>query len=241
MLELLVVRPYRYHDERQVLIEEIGAMWDTIPRPPQVMVSHCVLPRKVAHFAGCERLYPFIARSWFALREWARTPARWICIADADIIPIRRDALNILLNELRALPPNINMVSASYLTWLHKWVDYWRTGLSSEGLSTGAPDGLHTIRYDILPHIARMYNFYSGYFLHRQPYGIFPPEPSYSCIVPRAVNNGVFSQQLVQVISTWDASVDLNQLQHTCAFVHPVGDIRLIARIISHAWLLLGG
>lgn len=235
MYKLLIVRPYRYYDERQQLIEEINEMWNILPMPDGVRIVHKLYPEKVTRYNGSERLYPFVWRCWVALQEWLKTPAEWVCISDADVTPLRRDALYWLLSEINNLPSGVKLVAPSYLEWLHKWKDYWRCALSSEGLCIGAPDGLHTIHHSAMLFVVQQYHHYSGYVRN----AFFPPEPAYACTLTRHINVRCFPPHILTVLGVWDTSVNLLEWGSPPAFAQFVGDLRFLARQVKDAWVLL--
>lgn len=241
MFELLIVRPYRYADERQQLIEEINDLWNHLIIPNGVRIVHAQYPEKVVPYKSAERLFPFIFRCWIAYREWLRAPAKWVCITDADIMPLRKDALFVLLNELSALPNNVELVSASYLTWLHKSIHLERICLSAEGLCAGAPDGLHTIKHTILPHIAKFYHHYSGNLRQTAFSNMFAPEPAYAQTIPPTVRAFAYTLGVLLTMDTWDRSILLHHLNPLPAFVQFVGDLRLAVHHINDARYLLEG
>lgn len=236
MLELLVVRPYRYKDERHVIIQEIEHLWGYLSIPPSVKVVSPEYPPKVIPYESSERIYPFVYRCWIAYEEFVRAPAKWIAIFDADVTPLTRHALHLLLNELRAVPPQTHIVAPTYMDWLHTADDLFRTGYTANGLTMGASDGIHTIRYDALLRIVKLYNHYSPFIRNK----FFPPEPAYSTILPPTIKVKTYPPHIIRVIATWTYEVEFAKTPYPPAFIHFVGDIRqAMHKILCARQLLL--
>lgn len=222
MLKLLIVRPYRYWDYRQNLMDFIGAIWQRLDTPRGVRVASVVYPPKISVYPSTHRLYPYVWRSWFALREWARTPAEWVCIADADVTPTRRDALHTLLHDIESAPDDTQIITPNYLAWINNSGYTRDTTLDFTylGLCTWASDGLLTVRGALLPSVTRQINAFCPDMI--RDFRLI--EARYSATFARNYKIRCYPESTITVFYTW-LSPNLWEWSALPAFVHFVGDL----------------
>lgn len=232
MDKLLIVRAYRYPDSRQLIMLLIEDLWNTLHLPAGVRVAHVVYPNKTLPYEHTSRIFPFAWRCWMAVREWLRAPAEWVCIMDADVTPLRKDAINLLLAETLSMPTNTHIITSNYLVWITNsgYTYDTRTGYSYIGLCTGASDGAHTIHHTILPLLAKYYHHYCPNVRNKYYY----IEPSYNICVPRYMQIKCYSQTLFGVHYTF-LNNNLWDMPTLPAFIQFVGDLFDVHHQLAYA------
>lgn len=220
MLELLIVRAYRYQGERQHIVNKISVIWEHVARPPQVRVATRSFPPKVIPYASTTRFFPFIWRSWVSLQEWLRTPARWIGVFDADVTPTRQDAIHLLLDEIHNSHNNTSIITSAYSTWLRNALAVTDTGTSRAGLPIGFSDGIIIVRGDMLGLFTLLLHTYASQTHYRyECEAVYPtmfPPCVYISELPPTLWGGVYDYALPK----W------RENQPLPAFIQFVGDLR---------------
>ena len=158
-LDLLIVRPYYYRDERiQGILDKVTEIWHNLPIPPNTKLVSLRFPKFVDRYSVVGRGFPFYARTWYSYRELKIHPAKWLVVADADVLPTCHDALYRLYNFLAELPDSVSVVTRNPLIYATNpyeecllWI-YHRLRLSRNGITLAPSDGLVALRFAAAPY-----------------------------------------------------------------------------------------
>lgn len=155
VLRYLFLRPHNYNDVRWGVLREIDRLWAALPLPQGVLVKRIKLPKVAQSYPSCGALIPFLYRWYVAAREICE--AEWVFVLDGDVFPTRRDAMFLLVNHLNSLPPSVQVVTSSNMSWCYFPSAYYTYGVSCAGVSAGICDGIKGVRKEVLHTYATQY------------------------------------------------------------------------------------
>lgn len=108
---MLLVRAGSYEDERkQRVIRVVHEVWKHVQIPEDTVIVTKELTKK--WYRACRELYAgHFFRYWGAWEAYKTLPAEWLAIADIDVLPLRKDAVKMLLEFLSSLPEHVGIVT----------------------------------------------------------------------------------------------------------------------------------
>jgi len=162
MLDILVVKVYRYIDERNYYMEANDYLWQKLIIPEGVKVVTMEAARKFRPYDDCEKMYCWQLRPYYASLLLKEMPAEWVAVFDADVLPSRKDALVVLSDKLKQMPNDVVGVCYQSFWWQQRFYPptvWFRMGFS--GYAEGVGDGIHILRASYLDKAVYKYIFLS--------------------------------------------------------------------------------
>jgi len=159
---VLVVKVYRYIDERNYYMEANDYLWQKLIIPENVKVVTMEAARKFRPYDGCEKMYCWQLRPYYASLLLKETPAEWVAVFDADVLPLRKDALIVLRDRLKQVPEDVVGVCYQSFYWQQRFYlpTLWFR-LEFSGYAEGVGDGIHVLRASYLDKAVYKYIFLS--------------------------------------------------------------------------------
>jgi len=175
MFDLLAVKVYRYLDEMNYYMEANDYLWQMLIVPENIKVVTLEAARKFRPYGGSDRMYCWQMRPYHASLLLKKFPAKWVAVFDADVIPLRRNALMVLRDKLNHMPEDVVGVCYQSFYWQQRFyppTPQFRLGF--DVYSEGIGDGIHVLRASFLDKALYKYVFLSWLIADRVSW----PEPN---------------------------------------------------------------